>query len=383
MRLYRVTHAALVGVGIALLLSARLANQDWWDRHFLPIFALRRETLVIAEQTVRVVMALAGAALALVLARPIAGMLSRATLAGMLRILLALLLALGASEVALRARPPHPHDADSLLLEPRRQPDPRLGWVFVPARSVLALEAGRRVSYSFDASGHRVPSPGATVDADRPSLLFTGESIVAGFGLGWQNTIPARVSALLGMQSVNMAVSDYSNDQSYLRLAAELPRFRQPVAVVTLFMPSLFDRNLLGNRPHLDTGLVWRPAVQPWRLVQLFHWLIPYRSSAAIERSVQGTRETLCALVDLARSRGAEALIVVPQFEPESATDEMLRRRILDEPNLPYVQVKLDPSWHLPDDRHPDERGAKAIAAAVARAIPPHLLLPPRRCPAL
>jgi hypothetical protein len=31
----------------------------------------------------------------------------------------------------------------------------------------------------------------------------------------------------------------------------------------------------------------------------------------------------------------------------ESATKEMLRRRILDEAGLPYVHVKLDPRWHL------------------------------------
>ena len=99
-----------------------------------------------------------------------------------------------------RARPPHPHDADSLQLEPRREPDPRLGWVFVPARSIVAMEAGRRISYSFDAAGHRVSSPEATVDPERPSVLFTGESIIVGFGLDWQNTIPAQVSALLGMQ---------------------------------------------------------------------------------------------------------------------------------------------------------------------------------------
>src|SRR5450759_6021003 len=54
-----------------------------------------------------------------------------------------------------------------------------------------------------------------------------------------------------------------------------------------------------------------------------------------------------------ARARGARPLIVVPQFGPESATEEMLRRRILDETALPYVHVKLDPSWHLPGDTHP------------------------------
>jgi hypothetical protein len=44
----------------------------------------------------------------------------------------------------------------------------------------------------------------------------------------------------------------------------------------------------------------------------------------------------------------------------------MLRRRILDETRLPYVRVKLDPSWHLPGDLHPDSRDAQAIAIAVA-----------------
>src|SRR6185369_11915085 len=103
----------------------------------------------------------------------------------------------------------------------------------------------------------------------KPTLIFTGETIILGFGLAWENSIPARVSASLGMQSANLAVSDFSNDQSTMRLAAELPRFREPVAVVTLFMPALFDRNLLDNRPHLGPGPVVQPPEQPWRLAAL------------------------------------------------------------------------------------------------------------------
>jgi hypothetical protein len=363
----RLIEAVLAGLGIALTLAALAAGQGWWDRHFMPVFAIERSTMVAAEMAVRGLIGLAGAALLVVLRRPIAAALSRASIGGALRIFLAVVLALGTSELILRAHPPHPHDADPLEQEPRRQTDPWLGWEFVPARSVVAEEAGRRVSYSFDAAGHRVPAPGAAVDVERPTLLFTGESIIAGFGLAWEETIPVRVGALLGIQSANLAVSDYSNDQSYLRLAAELPRFREPVAVVTLFMPSLFDRNLLGNRPQLAAGLVWRPASgQYGRLAALLRWLIPYRSSAAVEQGITRTRDSLRALVDLAHSRGAEPLIVVPQFGPESATEEMLRRHILDETGLPYVHVTLDPSWHLLDDLHPDPRAAQAIAIAVA-----------------
>src|SRR5467141_2649984 len=332
----RLIEAALAGLGIALILAALAAGQGWWDRHFLPIFAIEPSTLVAAEQAVRGLITVVGAALLLVLRRPIAAILNRATIGGALRILLAVVVALGAGELILRAHPPYPHDADPLEREPRRRADPWLGWDFVPARSVVAEEARCRVSYSFDAAGHRVAAPGAAVDVERPTLLFTGESIIAGFGLAWEETIPVRVGALLGTQSANLAVSDYSNDQSYLRLAAELPRFREPVAVVTLFMPSLFDRNLLDNRPHLAAGLLWQPADQTWRLLAgLLRWLIRYRSSAAVVQGVTRTRDSLRALVDLARARGAEPLIVLPQFGPESATEEMLRRRILDEAGLP------------------------------------------------
>jgi hypothetical protein len=192
---------------------------------------------------------------------------------------------------------------------------------------------------------------------------------MAGFGATWEETIPARVGSLLQIQTANMALSDYSNDQSYLRLAAELPHFREPRAVVTLFMPSLFDRNLLDNRPHLAQGLVWQPAAEHCRLTELLHFVIRYRTSATVEQGITRTRDSLRALVDLARARGAEPLVVVPQFGPESATDEMLRRRILDEPGLPYVHVKLDPSWHLAGDLHPDPRADQAIAIAVAERL--------------
>jgi hypothetical protein len=365
----RLIEAALAGLGIALILAALAADQGWWDHHFMPIFAIRPSTLVAAEQAVRGLIALAGAGLAFFLRRWIAALLNRATLGGMPGILVAVVLAPLAVELILRIHPPYPHDADRLQLEPRRRIDPRLGWAFVPARTVVAVEAGRRVAYSFDAAGHRESAPGAAVDVTRPALLFTGESIIVGYGLAYEETIPVRVGALLGIPSVNLAVSDYSNDQSYLKLAGELPHYGAPAAVVTLFMPSLFDRNLLDNRPFLAPGLLWQPAARHCRLTSLLHWIIPYRSLATVEQGIARTRDGLRALVDLAKSRGAVPLIVVPQFGPESATDEMLRRRILDDAKLPYVEVILDSSWRLPGDMHPNARGAEAIAMAIAARL--------------
>jgi len=71
----------------------------------------------------------------------------------------------------------------------------------------------------------------------------------------------------------------------------------------------------------------------------------------------------------LARARGAVPLIVVPQFIPEAPEEREIRSRVLDEAGLPYVWVQLDASWHVPNDGHPDARGAHAIAVAIANQL--------------
>jgi len=360
---------AVGGLALLLLGAALAADQAWFDRHFLPVFIIPRPAMMMMEQALRGSVILAAIALFMFCRRPLARLLAHATAGGILRVVLAATLALGTVELVLRLHPLRPHDADPFELEPRREPDALLGWTFAPSRSVVTSEGGRAVSYSFDAAGDRIAQPGAKLDAARPTLIFTGESIIAGFGLAWKETIPAQVGAMLGIQSANLAVTDYSNDQSIMRLEAELPRFHKPAAMVTLFMPSLFDRNLLDNRPRrgVDQGM---PAPQQhWRLAALLHWLVPYRSTAAIDEGIMRTQGSLGALVRLACARGAQPLIVVPQFGEASAQEEGLQHRVLDGAGLPYIRVKLDPAWRLPGDSHPDVRGARVIAAAVAARL--------------
>jgi hypothetical protein len=195
---------------------------------------------------------------------------------------------------------------------------------------------------------------------------------MVGHGLTWDESVPAQVGARLGIQSANLAVHGFASDQAYMRLSAELPRFRRPVAVVSLFTPALFDRNLDDDRPHLGPGLVWLPAEHRWRLSALARLLVPYRSDEVIEHGVTATRAVLGATVDLARAHGAVPLIVTPQFGPEEAGERVLRHRILDDAGLPYLHVELDPSWRFWWNRHPDPRAARAIAAAVAARLRTH-----------
>jgi hypothetical protein len=306
--------------------------------------------------------------LALVARRRIARVIARSP-ARALHTAIAIVLALGASELILRRFHLRAVGEEPASMEPRRRPDPRLGWTFVPARTGRHTIGGRVVEYAFDPAGYRVRRPDQAVDPDRPAIVFTGESMSVGEGLTWEETVPAQTAAIMGTQSANLAVSAFASDQAYMRLQSELPRFHRPVAVVATFAPALFDRNLNEDRPHLGRGLVWQPAEERWRLAAMARLLVRYRSTEAIERGIGVTREVLRATLDLARARGAVPLIVVPQFLPEQPNERALRRRILDEAGLPYAWVGLDGGWRIPDDGHPDARAAHAIAVAIAARL--------------
>jgi hypothetical protein len=290
----------------------------------------------------------------------------------MARIILPIGLALVVSEAVLDHKFAFAANEKQVHEEPLRQPDPKLGWTFAPSRQGQSVVGGRNIAYAMDSRGYRVRGSD-TVNPDLPAILFTGESIIAGYGLNWDESIPAQAGALLKTPAVNMAVFGYANDQAYLRLAAELPRFRKPIAVVSLFIPSLFVRNLGDDRPHLGPGLVWEPGIHHWWVNTILHFLVPYHSDAEIKRGIQATRDVLVATAALARKHGAVPLVVDAQYGPEAPVERMLRQRILGRPRIDYVRVQLDPSWHLKGDLHPDPRAAQAIAMAIAARLGPIL----------
>jgi hypothetical protein len=141
------------------------------------------------------------------------------------------------------------------------------------------------------------------------------------------------------------------------------------VAVVTLVLPEAVYRMVEPDRPHLDSALRWRPEAGEWRLVHILRRQFPYRSQAQIDEAVAATRSMLRATADLARSRGARSLVLVPILEPESPQVRALRRRVLDEAHIPYIAVPIPPAWRVPGDQHPDARGNRAMAEAVAAAL--------------
>jgi hypothetical protein len=362
---------AVASVGIALLMCAVLANQRWLDRHFLPSWFVPHRWYVLIESSVRVAIAAAGVSLALVVRTRVGHFIASAA-APIVLSALAAVLALGAGELVLRRV--HLRATEWLApdQEPRRRIDSRLGWTFVPGRTGHNTVGSRVVDYAFDAAGYRVRRVDEPVDPEQPTIVFVGESVMFGEGLAWEESVPAQVGAMMGMQSANLAVHGFGTDQSYLRLETELPRFRRPVAVVSLFMTALFGRNLDDDRPHLGPGLVWLPAAQHGRIVSLARLLVPYRTDDTVERGIAMTRDVLEATVTLARAQGATPLIVVPHFGVEEPPEGTLRHRIFDETHLPCVWIEIDQAWRLPWDRHPNARAARAIATAVAARLREH-----------
>jgi len=366
----------VAAAGVALLVWAGAADVRWLDRHVLPDFYTPRERQILILTVLRVLVAGVGLALVFIV-RPRAGRLfarvpPRRLVHDAAPTVLAVVLSLVASEVLLSRLPWLGTQEVPAPREPLRRRDARLGWVFIPAREGVGRLGGRDITYAFDAAGHRVRRLGDRVDPEAPTILFTGESVMVGHGLTWDESLPAQVEALTGVQGANLAVEGYATDQSYLRLRDEWPRFRRPVAVVALFMPSLLRRTLDVDRPHLDSALAWRPPVRSLKLAEVARRAVPYRAEDEIDRGVATARAALADTVAMARRRRATPLILVPQLRPETPAEAALRRRVLDEAGLPYVLVRLDPRWLIPRNRHPDARASRAMAQAVAGYLAAH-----------
>jgi hypothetical protein len=368
------TNLMIACIGLVPILLAAAADQDWADRHFLPTFAWSQESQQELIMGARMLLALSGLVL-LVLIRPIATRAAgkghgRRLLLWVLGGLLALGAIAGAMEAMLQTRTWHAAQDRLASRDPLRRRDDLLGWTANPNRHNEPIVDGRRMDYTTDRFGYRVRSPGDQTDPERPSILFAGESFLFGYGLLWSESIPAQIQAMTGIQAVNMAVNGYAGDQSYMRLRQELPRFTRPVAVVVPFLPMVFHRNLEVDRPHLDAALRWQPGQPPsFRLGELARRALRYWSSDAIDAGVEMTQAMLRATIAAARARGALPIILVPQFRSQEPAETALRRRVLDAAHLPYLVVLLDDGWRLGQDRHPNARGAAAIAAALARAM--------------
>jgi hypothetical protein len=366
--------ALAAGVGLTLIFAVAAADVSWFDRHFLPDMFAPRPRQVGLLLLGRAIGATFGLVLLLVVRPRLGRLAARVGAARMAWMaapyLLAVVASVCATEAVLRSTPWRAAEEAPPTREPWRRHDPVYGWAYVTDHvGVGRVIGGRRAVYAIDSHGYRVARPNDEVDLDRPSIIFTGESIIFGHGLDWGECLPAQVQALTRLQSADMAVQAYAPDQAYLRLATELPKFRRPVAVVTIFIPSLMGRILDEDRAHLGPDLRLQPEVRRWRLANLARRLIPYRSAREIDRAVETDRAIYRATLALAQGRNARAIILSPQFLPEPPAVAMYRRRVLDEGRIPYVLAPIRPTWIIPGNKHPNAVGDRAMAQAIVAQL--------------
>jgi hypothetical protein len=134
-----VVELTCAAVGVVLTAWAILANQQWFDRHFLPAFFVSRERYVFYESVGRIAAAVIGLLL-LFVARPRVGrFVARNTLL-VCNAIGAVVLAFVVSEVVLAQLHAHAAAQEPSGQEPKRRLDPRLGWTFVPSRAATHLE---------------------------------------------------------------------------------------------------------------------------------------------------------------------------------------------------------------------------------------------------
>jgi hypothetical protein len=325
----------------------------------------RAGTLVVAAALVLVVRPRAG--------RWVARVGGASALASAGRMALALVVAVAATEIVLRiVGVPKKHDFRGSCDNEMGEPDPRTGWVWKGPYARTVNQGGRPVHFAFDEHHDRVRSPAEAEDPGRPTIVLVGESIVAGHGLEWDESLAGRIGAALGVQVVTLGVDGYGSDQAFVRLFDALPRFSRVQAVVTIFFPGLVDRVGWDDRPRLafagDQPVIGPPRTGFWgdtRVVRIVTGLLPYRDEASIQLTGAIFRQT----ARLARSRGARALFLAPQLGRERPrgdaylVDELLVRQGLE---------VVDPDWEyetLPGDNHPNAAATRTMAAAVVDAL--------------
>ena len=355
----RLAQGAVAAGALALFAFAWRCDEPWFDRHvFLPqqYFISASRGIVFWSRATA-----AGSAALLLLLVPFMprGAAGR-------RLLAAVLLAVPAAEALLQwrlRRMVNPGLAEAM--DTLTTWDPRHGFTLTASIDRLHSMSGRQIRFRTDAAGRRIS--GAAIDPALPSLVFTGESAVAGIGLQWEETFPAILGARLHLQVVNLGSPAYRIDQSWLRLEDELPKLDHPVAVIGLFMPGLVGRSFAGQRhplvrPSPSGGIELLPPEPPALLQRsgLYRlWKHLYWSDAAVEEGMRSVSMVLREIAALAKARGAPCIFLVT-----GRTPQWMLHDLFEVPALDYVVAEL-PEQALLTDGHPGPRGSIDIADAL------------------
>jgi acyl-CoA thioesterase-1 len=187
--------------------------------------------------------------------------------------------------------------------------------------------------------------------ATAPQIVFLGDSLTAGLGLGEEAAYPAIVGELLGARGV-------------------------PVRIVNA---GVSGDTSAGGLARVDWLLSLRPAIL----------VVALGANDGLRGQPVATIESnLREIVRRARGAGARVVLVgmkmPPNYGPEYTRDfEALYARLARELELPFIPfllegVAADPALNQPDGIHPTAEGQRKVAALVEQSLLPLLQTPAR-----
>ena len=387
-RVGRATKAVgvMLALGGVLLVALGLrVDRRWTDIHMTPNYCAELPHQLVRGSILRWTGVLLG--LLLVGLSPLAARwASRRTprqIAGTaLPVVLAAVLAVFASDAVLRARGyKDPVKPPVLHYEPDSEGDSLLVYRPIPSHVTECDAGARHLRFVIDRNDWRVRSTEDVVDFSRPTVIFTGESTAAGFGLNYDETFPSEVGEALGLQPVNVAVQGYGNDGAYVRLHEALGRFEHPVATVTLVNQVMIERNVWPDRPHLVLGDDLSRSFEPVKAVD-DGWLARspllhiakrvFHSSEGLRRA----RAYIAATARETRDHGGFPLFLFTDFRVACLPDETgapsLERNLFEGLDVVHVRVDLGLDTYDPVILHPNAVAQRQLADAVTRALREH-----------
>jgi hypothetical protein len=382
----RVALLGLLGlVALGMIAGALVIDREWYEVHVLVARCAVFPSEAAGSGRLRGLLGVLGV-LGLAVLWPLDRLLRRAARAAkgrvsrgaVLRVGLAVLLAVVVSEVVLRSRS---HAGKGLarptIALPPTHGDARLSWAFDAPKTTVIDADGRAIPYVIDAAGDRVQTETDVPDPSLPTILFAGESLTFGLGVRWEEAYPALVGQRLGVQTVTAAVHGYGDDQIYLSMLDHLAKLDRPVAVVTLAMADLLDRDVSTWRDRLVVGeggslVVARQQPELLRespLVAFVERVRPWEDDA----SLRVARAIFVATDQAVRARGAHALFLLTNFLepclPDASGRPAIEARLFDGLPVKHVRVDLDPTWIVKSAMHPDARAHARLADGVVDAL--------------
>jgi acyl-CoA thioesterase I len=190
----------------------------------------------------------------------------------------------------------------------------------------------------------------AAVAERRPTLVFLGDSLTAGYGLGAQQAIPALIQAEveragLGMRVVNAGRSGDTTAGGKTRVAYYLRPEVAPAALVVW----LGANDAMRGLPTAQIEANLRAIVQ---------------SARKFDRDLDVFLVQMRAFPNLGADYAREFEAIYPRVAKEEKAELI---------PFPMNEVAGRPELNQPDGIHPTAEGTRKVAAALWGALHPHL----------